>query len=280
MFLSGRPLWVNPELNASDAFVAAFLPGAEGGGIADVLFKAPDGTVAHDFHGKLSFSWPRTPLQTGISPGARPLFPYGYGLRYASDGNLKPLPEDPGTAAPTQLDTKVYFAAGRPGSGWSWIAGTQEVAGGVGMAANGALRLAATDHAAQEDARRISWGGTGELNVGLAAHAPIDLQREANGQLSLGFDYRLDAAPTAAVDVSMQCGPGCRGAVSLTHELAGARVGQWRHVKVLLSCFAKGGANMGRISSPFGVSTSGQLEMSVANVRLETGTDGLLSCGS
>ena len=307
VFLSGRPLWVNPELNASDAFVAAFLPGAEGGGIADVLFKAPDGTVAHDFHGKLSFSWPRTPQQAAVNripvggdrPGAKatasgasasvaaanasgasPLFPYGYGLRYASDGNLKPLPEDPGTAAPTQLDTKVYFAAGRPGSGWSWIAGTQEVAGGVGMAANGALRLAATDHAAQEDARRISWGGTGELNVGLAAHAPIDLQREANGQLSLGFDYRLDTAPKAAVDVSMQCGQGCRGAVPLTHELAGAPVGQWRHVKVLLSCFAKAGAKMDRISSPFGLSTSGQLEMSVANIRLESGTDGLLSCGS
>ncbi|MEO7384890.1 MAG: glycoside hydrolase family 3 protein, partial [Novosphingobium sp.] len=36
VFLSGRPLWVNPELNQSDAFVAAWLPGSEGGGIADV----------------------------------------------------------------------------------------------------------------------------------------------------------------------------------------------------------------------------------------------------
>ena len=39
VFLSGRPLWVNPELNASTAFVAAWLPGTEGGGIADVLFR-------------------------------------------------------------------------------------------------------------------------------------------------------------------------------------------------------------------------------------------------
>src|SRR5690606_24864335 len=37
VFLSGRPLWVNPELNASDAFVAAWLPGSEGAGVADVL---------------------------------------------------------------------------------------------------------------------------------------------------------------------------------------------------------------------------------------------------
>ena len=45
VFLSGRPLWVNPELNASDAFVAAWLPGSEGEGVADVLFRAADGTV-------------------------------------------------------------------------------------------------------------------------------------------------------------------------------------------------------------------------------------------
>ena len=46
VFLSGRPLWVNPEINASNAFVAAWLPGSEGGGIADVLFRKADGSVA------------------------------------------------------------------------------------------------------------------------------------------------------------------------------------------------------------------------------------------
>ena len=35
VFLSGRPMWVNPEINASDAFVAAWLPGTEGAGLAD-----------------------------------------------------------------------------------------------------------------------------------------------------------------------------------------------------------------------------------------------------
>ena len=63
VFLSGRPLWVNAELNASDAFVAAFLPGSEGGGVADVLFRKTDGSVANDFRGKLSFSWTKRPDQ-------------------------------------------------------------------------------------------------------------------------------------------------------------------------------------------------------------------------
>jgi beta-glucosidase len=55
VFLSGRPLWVNPELNASTAFVAAWLPGTEGAGIADVLFRDSEGEVNFDFTGKLSF---------------------------------------------------------------------------------------------------------------------------------------------------------------------------------------------------------------------------------
>ena len=43
VFLSGRPLWVNPELNQSDAFVAAWFPGSEGEGVADVLVGEQDG---------------------------------------------------------------------------------------------------------------------------------------------------------------------------------------------------------------------------------------------
>lgn len=31
IFLTGRPLWMNREINSSDAFVAAWLPGSEGG---------------------------------------------------------------------------------------------------------------------------------------------------------------------------------------------------------------------------------------------------------
>jgi beta-glucosidase len=85
VFLSGRPLWVNPELNASTAFVAAWLPGTEGGGVADVLFRDSEGQVNFDFTGKLSFSWPRNPSETNLNrgdPNYEPLFQYGFGLAY------------------------------------------------------------------------------------------------------------------------------------------------------------------------------------------------------
>jgi len=101
VFLSGRPLWVNAELNAADSFVAAWLPGLEGGGVADVLFRSPEGGVRYDFRGRLSFSWPASPRPPAVGrrPGERALFPYGYGLSYGDDGDLPRLPEsDPGAA--------------------------------------------------------------------------------------------------------------------------------------------------------------------------------------
>jgi beta-glucosidase len=103
IFLSGRPLYATPEINASDAFIAAWLPGSEGGGVADLLFRNTDGAAAYDFRGRLSYSWPRSPDQTplniprpGDSEGAKaydPLFAYGAGMTYAHPFDLGDLPE-------------------------------------------------------------------------------------------------------------------------------------------------------------------------------------------
>jgi beta-glucosidase len=81
ILISGRPMIIGKALPQADAFLAAFLPGTEGQGIADVLFGDYRPT------GKLSFSWPKSmdqlPLNISI-PKDRydPLFPYGFGLTY------------------------------------------------------------------------------------------------------------------------------------------------------------------------------------------------------
>ena len=79
ILFSGRPLSVSDIVEQSDAFVAAWLPGTEGQGIADVIFG--------DFkpRGKLSFSWPRSVEQEPINAGDMqydPLFRLGFGLSF------------------------------------------------------------------------------------------------------------------------------------------------------------------------------------------------------
>ena len=93
VFMSGRPMFVNPELNLSDAFIAAWLPGTEAGGIADVLF-ATDG---NDFEGRLPFSWPGAAVNhlNADLPVAAHLFTKGYGLSYSKSATLPVLTEDP-----------------------------------------------------------------------------------------------------------------------------------------------------------------------------------------
>lgn len=82
VILSGRPLVITDQYQSAQAWVAAWLPGSEGAGVADVLFGD------YPFTGTLPYTWPRSndqlPLNLNNSAGrsgcAAPLFPFGYGL--------------------------------------------------------------------------------------------------------------------------------------------------------------------------------------------------------
>ena len=84
IILSGRPLVITEQLPLADVWVAAWLPGTEGGGIADVLFGD------YPFTGKTPYTWPRNnaqlPMNINNSGGktgcSAPLFPFGFGLKF------------------------------------------------------------------------------------------------------------------------------------------------------------------------------------------------------
>jgi hypothetical protein len=83
VLVSGRPLIITDPLSKCKAFVAAWLPGTEGQGVADVLFGD------YNFTGKLPCSWPRTISQVPVNVGDAsydPLFAYGFGLSYTTGG--------------------------------------------------------------------------------------------------------------------------------------------------------------------------------------------------
>ncbi|KAK6126576.1 hypothetical protein DH2020_039687 [Rehmannia glutinosa] len=77
VLITGRPVVIQPYLVQIDALVAAWLPGSEGQGVADVLFGD------YGFTGKLPRTWFRTVDQLPMNVGDRhydPLFEFGYGL--------------------------------------------------------------------------------------------------------------------------------------------------------------------------------------------------------
>lgn len=79
VLLTGRPVIIEPHLGKARAWLAAWLPGSEGGAVADVLFGDAPPT------GKLAHAWPRRiedlPARTD-EPLKNPLFPFGHGRRY------------------------------------------------------------------------------------------------------------------------------------------------------------------------------------------------------
>ncbi|MER5295217.1 glycoside hydrolase family 3 N-terminal domain-containing protein [Streptomyces pharetrae] len=95
VLVSGRPLDIADRLPDWRALLAAWLPGTEGGGVADVLFGD------HAPTGKLPMTWMRSASQQPVNDGdgKSPLFPYGYGLTYGTGPGPDPDPDpDPAPA--------------------------------------------------------------------------------------------------------------------------------------------------------------------------------------
>ncbi|HSN67773.1 MAG TPA: glycoside hydrolase family 3 N-terminal domain-containing protein [Thermoanaerobaculia bacterium] len=271
VFLSGRPLWMNPHLNASDAFVAAWLPGTEGAGVADVLFKAADGSVPFDFKGKLSFSWPKLATQVVLNhgdPGYDPLFPLGFGLTYADSRVLERLTED--TAGVDAADsTKNFFAEDLINPWQLWIRGEGEPSRiyGPGTVDNKVVRIEALP--AGERGRRVTFSGARPGEVIIRADEAVDLTRESNGNLALSMNVRLDAVPVGNVILAMN-----GGALDVTPQLSNLKPGEWGEVRIRLRCFAEAGADMSAIDVPMRLSSSSGVSIAFNDVRLLPATEG------
>ncbi len=156
VFLSGRPLWVNRELNAADAFIASWLPGSEGAGVADVLF----GKVQPS--GKLGFSWPKTCEGAPLNSPEGALFPVGYGLGFAAP-RIAQIPLYETCAALAHDAGATWFASGKLSAQVQAVADNALLpdlrGSGNGIVATG------VDRKAQEDARRITFGPGAKLTL-------------------------------------------------------------------------------------------------------------------
>ncbi|MFZ3001258.1 MAG: glycoside hydrolase family 3 N-terminal domain-containing protein [Undibacterium umbellatum] len=277
LFVSGRPLYVNDLMNLSDSFVAAWLPGSEGKGVADVLFRAADGKVAHDFKGTLSFSWPKSVCQTSLNfdePNYSPLFKLGYGLNYSSKTKLGKLDSKyPSGGCGVTNAYPVFNQADRATYPLYVVSGTEQQA--VGADLNRVLNMPGisvqtSQVNSQQDAKLVSWSAAARVEA-RAAHARA-LPAFASKDGALTFDTIVATAPAAPVSLSMHCGNNCVATLDVTDafkRLAGKKEKQT--VKIPLSCFVAKGVKLHHVDVPFSISTTSTFSAAFTNIQIVGG---------
>ncbi len=252
VFLSGRPMWMNRELNAANAFVASWLPGSEGAGVADVLTGKRDAT------GRLSFSWPAKCEGQPVNSPAGALFAFGYGRSLSDTSPLAELSED--CAALAANDSANMFGSGRLGSGTSAFVGRldgtgiEELMPNMRGDTNGAgVVLRGYDRDAQEDSREISmpqgsyFGVVQSSDTGGAYRIAYEVVTRPSGAIRLrSGDSELD--------------------VTAQFELAQAK--GWREMVISEACLADVGPRLS-------FEAEGEVTFRISSIKREDLTEGI-----
>ena len=261
VFLSGRPMWANTEINNSDSFVAAWLPGSEGGGISDMLFKTDP---SFDFTGRLSFTWPASAVVSKNNNQA--LFKIGYGLSYTSTDQIDFLSENSGLENSEIASTGEYFNKGDVVAPWDiWlISGKLEKQIASFPSSVGGLIISKTDHMAQEDALRINWTKSDGDYFRISSVKPNDLTRQSNGAMKLAFN----AKSFTGSDSTLQIGQ-CDDSFNCDKTLEIKISGEWKEYLIPLSNFEELGIDMSKIISSILIKAEAGVDIGLSNVRLE-----------
>ncbi len=273
VFLSGRPMWMNPEINASDAFVAAWLPGSEGGGIADVLIGDENGAARFDFEGRLSFSWPARPDQAPLNADDAdyaPLFALGFGASYEGGAPDIGLLDESLAVSDSADGAVLLLSSGRAAAGFALVLSDETGARAQVSGPRtelGAVTAVAVDRLAQEDTRRFDWSGPGSVRLeaaggGGAVHDPAGRAIE--------IVYAVDTASGDPVRLTLDCGADCTRGIDITQGMEVAAGKGWRTALLDLACFA------GSQDAPEGytgglvIDAEGSLSLTLADISLVT----------
>lgn len=249
VFLSGRPLFTTRLLNRSDAFVAAWLPGPQGEGVADVLVADREGGVRREFTGRLPFAWPAD----ARSPVNRALFEPGYGLDYRQSVSLPSFPEAWGLEVGNDPTATTFFRLGEVPAPWY-------------LAADGVIASRSVDLSAQADARQFTWSGPGKISV---EGAPIDLAGAAAAGAELVLDWRIDRATAAPSRIILG-----GGVLDFSSAIGNAPRGVVTETRIPLHCFAAAGADLRTVGGALRLEADEGLVVTLRGARVDAGRAG------
>ncbi|MBR7826014.1 glycoside hydrolase family 3 C-terminal domain-containing protein [Actinospica sp. MGRD01-02] len=293
----GRPMYTTEEINLSDAFVVAWLPGTEGGGVADVLVAGQDGLPQYDFRGRLPCNWPRSRDSMAANsipahiPGYRvpaeeqeptgphePLFALGYGLDYASaDPGPGVLPLD------ERIDEDPVPAVSGPlrilgpdaGAEYAWLlAGhqmwtRQQVVPGT-PAQFTILRVGTCE--GREPTEGLALEFTGYIAF-ICAQASSKRPRDLRGYLEregrLAFEVRVWQPPTEPVYVACHDDFPAQPGLDISGLLHAAPEGEWVGFSFPLAQLRDLGMRFKHVDVPFMLYSTGKARFDIADVRWE-----------
>lgn len=279
VFVSGRPMWVNAEINASDAFVAAWLPGSEGKAVADVLLADENHNAQHDFKGKLSFSWPKSPSQivNRFDKDTPALFAYGFGLTYQDNDTLgDDLTELSDAMINTKQVTDIFL--GKAVAPWKMMLVSQDQVTEIDSNSKWlpSISYRTVDKKVQEDSFRLETSGSELVGVKFISGNGFreDLSAELERNALLTFTVKRDSEVNQSVYVSMNCETigdtqsSCQARVDIQAQLASMPLGEWQDLSISLHCFIEKGIEVSKVAVPFELSTSAAVNLSINHIRL------------
>ena len=253
-------LWTNTEINNSDAFVAAWLPGSEGGGISDMLFQRDP---SFEFTGRLSFAWPAKAL---VSQNKETLFELGYGLTYKTTKNIDKLPEISGLENGVIASTGEFFNKGTAVAPWGLWLNSNNLMKQIGSypTSVGGLIVSKTDHKAQEDGLRIQWTKPDFDQVRIRTASTSDMSQQAKEGMVLTFSAKSFKDKNAVVKIGM-----CNETSSCDKTIEVNVVSNdWQEYSISLSCFAKLGVDMTKIKTAVMITGGEGVDIGISNIRL------------
>ena len=286
LFISGRPLIVNEEINLSDSFVQLWLPGTAIEGITDVIFTNKNNEINYDFKGKLSYSWPKFSYQTKLNYGDKqydPLFPFGFGLTYADENFLniinvkETIPQRDeitlflGSAYPSYKEIISYYDYDKNEQIYEGISADiykNEKAG---------ILISKFDYKKQDDAKRIDFGEKNTKKFWeISSGSSEDLSYMDNGSLELIL--KPQSSSDKKIELVIQCSKNvnqinisgtkeCYKSFDLSDLLKDESLGNWKKITMPFSCLNNNSFEISSITSRAKLATSGNWVVDIHSVK-------------
>jgi hypothetical protein len=177
-----------------------------------------------------------------------------------------------------------YFFDGKPVGGWGLTLGDQgnwvlAVTDTSMNSADKQVAISRADYKSNGDAINLKWSrskGKGQFAI---YGSPIDLSKLEN-KVALTMEIKIIKKPKTSVTIGMDCGYPCRGELNIHQMLRDMKTDEWILFPIPLNCFSTKGADLSKVNSPFMIASEGQLELQIANIRLELLPEGAPTCAT